>query len=61
MENKKLKLTLVRSLIGRKPTQRASVAALGIRKIGQYAILEDNPSTRGIIKKIGFMLKVEEV
>jgi large subunit ribosomal protein L30 len=61
MADKQLKLTLVRSLIGRNPSQRKSVKALGLRKIGQSVTLLDCPSTRGVIQKIGFMLRVEEV
>ncbi|MCL1802458.1 MAG: 50S ribosomal protein L30 [Eubacteriaceae bacterium] len=61
MADKQIKLTLVRSLIGRSPSQRATVKGLGLKKIGQSVVLADLPSTRGIIQKIGFMLKVEEI
>ena len=60
-EKKQLKITLKKSLIGRNEKQRKIVEALGVRKIGHSVIREDNPQTRGIIQKIGFMLDVEEL
>ena len=60
-ENKQLKLTLKKSLIGRTETQKATVAALGLKKIRQSVIRKDDEFTRGIIQKIGFMLDVEEI
>ena len=61
MAEKQLKITLEKSLIGRNKDQREIVKALGLRKIRQSVIRPDNPQTRGIIQKIGFMLKVEEI
>ncbi len=61
MAEKQLKITLVKSLIGRSKDQREIVQALGLRNIRQSVIRQDNPQTRGIIQKIGFMLKVEEI
>jgi large subunit ribosomal protein L30 len=58
---KKLKLTLTKSLIGRNKAQKRIVEALGVSKIGNSVIRSDNPETRGIIQKIGFLLTVEEV
>ncbi len=60
-KEKQLKITLTKSLICRNKDQRASVAALGLKKIGHSVVLSDTPATRGIIQKIGFMLKVEEI
>lgn len=60
-DKKQLKITLKKSLIGRNEKQRKIVEALGVRKIGHSVIREDNPQTRGIIQKIGFMLDVEEL
>lgn len=59
--NKKLRVKLVRSLIGRTEQQRACVKGLGLRKLNSVAELEDTPSIRGMINKINFMLQVEEV
>ncbi len=61
MAEKQLKITLVKSLIGRNKDQREIVHALGLRNIRQSVIRPDNPQTRGIIQKIGFMLKIEEI
>ena len=61
MENKQLKITLVKSLIGRNEQQRKIVKALGLTKIGTGVVRNDDAATRGIIQKIGFMLKVEEM
>lgn len=61
VNEKQLKITLVRSLIGRNKQQRKIVEALGLSKINQSVVRYDNPQTRGVIQKIGFMLKVEEI
>ena len=56
-----LKVTLVKSTIGCKKDQIATVEALGLRKLHQSVILKDSPAVRGSIQKIGFMLDVEEI
>ncbi|MGI6038889.1 MAG: 50S ribosomal protein L30 [Clostridiales bacterium] len=56
-----LKITLKRSLIGRLSKHREIAASLGLRKINDTTVQPDNPSTRGKIAKIGYMLEVEEV
>jgi len=58
---KKLKITLIRSLIGYKQDQRATVRALGLGKIGTSVVQEDNPTIRGMIHKVRHLVKVEEV
>ena len=55
-----LKITQVRSKIGYKPKARATLEALGLRKIHQTVELPDIPSVRGMIQKIDYLLKVEE-
>jgi len=57
----KLKITLVRSLIGRPETQRKVARAMGLTKINRSVIREDVPQVRGVINKIPHLLKVEEV
>jgi large subunit ribosomal protein L30 len=59
--SKKLKITLVKGLSGRKPNHRDTVAALGIRKLNHSVIHNDTPQIRGMINAISFMVKVEEV
>ena len=58
---KKLKITLIRSLIGYKQDQRATVRALGLGKIGTSLVQEDNPTIRGMVHKVRHLVKVEEV
>lgn len=60
MADKTLKVTLVKSPIGAKPKHRKTVEAMGLTKLHKTVELPDNPSTRGQIAQIGYMLKVEE-
>ena len=57
----KLKITLIRSLIGRPETQRATVKALGLGKINSFVVQEDNPAIKGMIRKVEHLVRVEEV
>ena len=57
---KKLKITLVKSPIGAVPKNRATIEAMGLTKMNKSVVLPDNDSTRGMIRKVGYMLKVEE-
>jgi large subunit ribosomal protein L30 len=56
-----LKITLVRSPIGCKPKHKLTVQALGLRKMGASVTQKDNPAIRGMIRQVGYLLKVEEV
>ncbi|MDP4147407.1 MAG: 50S ribosomal protein L30 [Bacillota bacterium] len=56
----KLTITLQKSLIGRKKDHIATVNALGLKKIGRTVEQEDTPQIRGMIKKVEYLLKVEE-
>ena len=57
----KLKITLIKSTIGRHENQIRTVKALGLRKIGQSVVKEDNPCIRGQIFAGKHMVKVEEI
>ena len=57
----KLRVTLVKSLIGRKKDHIATANALGLRKIRKTVEVEGTPQVQGMIKKIDYLLKVEEV
>lgn len=57
----KLQITLVRSLIGRNEKQRATVQALGLRKLHQSVVQNDNPAIRGMVNQVSHLVKVEEV
>lgn len=58
---KKLKITLVKSKIGRLKKQKATIEALGLKKIGSFVIQDDNPQIQGMINVVNHMIKVEEV
>ena len=53
------KVTLVKSTIGAKPAQKATAKALGLNKIGDFVIHEDNAVLAGKVKIIGHLVKVE--
>jgi len=57
----KLKITLVKSLIGSKPKHRKTVEALGLKKIRQSVEKEDNPQMRGMIHQVRHLVEVEEI
>jgi large subunit ribosomal protein L30 len=52
------KITLVKSLIGKKPNQVATAKALGLKKIGQTVVKEENEAIKGMIVTIAHMVKV---
>ncbi|MFZ5597006.1 MAG: 50S ribosomal protein L30 [Bacillota bacterium] len=56
----KLKITLVKSIIGRPEDQRATVRSLGLRKTNSSVLKEDSPVVMGMIRKISHLVKVEE-
>ena len=55
-----LKVTLVKSPIGAVPKHKRTVEALGLRKLNKTVELPDNAATRGMIKQVEYLLKVEE-
>lgn len=57
----KVKVTLVKSIHGRLENHKLCVAGLGLRKIHQSRIVEDTPANRGMINKVSYLLKIEEV
>jgi len=58
---RQLKLTAIRSLHGRLKTHQACARGLGIRRIHNPVTVVDTPENRGMIDKIEYMLKVEEI
>jgi large subunit ribosomal protein L30 len=58
---KQLKITQVKSTIGRKKDQGATLRALGLRKIRQSVIHDDTPVIRGMVFKVKHLVEVEEV
>ena len=57
----KLKITLVKSPIGAVPKQKATVEALGLRKLNKTVELPDNAATRGMVAQVKHLVKVEEI
>ncbi len=57
----KLKLTLVRSVIGKPKKQKATIAALGLRKMNHSVEKEVSPQVQGMINKVKHLLTIEEV
>jgi large subunit ribosomal protein L30 len=58
---KQLKITLVKSTISSLKNHKATVQALGLRKIKQSVIKPDNAATRGMIFKVKHLVEVEEI
>jgi large subunit ribosomal protein L30 len=54
-----VKVTLVKSVIGRIESHRACVAGLGLRRLNHTVEVLDTPENRGMINKVGYLLKVE--
>ncbi len=57
----KLRIKLVKSTIGRKPKHRATIQALGLRKLHQVVEKEDNAQMRGMVQQVSYLLEVEEI
>lgn len=57
----KIRIKLVRSVIGSLPKQRATVRALGLRKIGSSAEQEANPVILGMVRVVSHLVSVEEI
>ena len=56
-----VKVTLVRSPIGYPRVQRLTATALGLRRLQSHAVLKATPGVLGMVRKIGHLLKVEQV
>lgn len=59
MADKKIKVTLVKSIIGTKQDHRATVRGLGLRRINHSTEVQDTPAVRGMIKKVAYLVKCE--
>ena len=57
----KLKITLVKSTIGAIPKHKATVKALGLRKLNKTVEMPDNAAIRGMIDQVKHLVKVEEI
>ena len=56
-----LKIKQIRSLIGAKQNQRATMRSLGLRRIGHEVVRPDSRVLRGMIAKVGHLVAFEEV
>lgn len=57
----KLKVTQIRSTINRIEAHKRVIESLGLGRIGKSRIHDDSPAVRGMINKVGYLLKVEEI
>ena len=60
MAEKKIKVTLFKSVIGTKQSHRATVRGLGLRRLNSSAVLEDTPAVRGMVGKVPHLVKIVE-
>jgi large subunit ribosomal protein L30 len=59
--NNCVKITLVRSLIGRLPGHIRTAHALGLKRMHSFVVLPKSPTIMGMINKVNYLLKIEEV
>ena len=57
----KVRVTQIASALGRKPGQKQTLVGLGLNKIRATREIEDTPSTRGMMRKVAHLIKVEEL
>ena len=58
--NKTVQVTLVRSVINTRASHRATVRGLGLRRLNHTVEVADTPEVRGMINKVGYLLKLED-
>jgi large subunit ribosomal protein L30 len=58
---RKLRITLVKSVIGNSRRQKDTVKALGLRRVNESVVQEDNPVIRGMVDKVNHLIEVEEL
>jgi len=59
MADNKIKVTLIKSVIGTKQDHRATVRGLGLRRLNHTVELVDTPQVRGMINKVRYLVKCE--
>jgi large subunit ribosomal protein L30 len=57
---RKLKITLVKSMIGRPEKHKKILVAMGLTKIGKTVVLDDTPANLGMVNKVSHLIKAEE-
>ena len=58
---KQIKVTLIKSIIGQKPDNVATVRSLGLKKINSSNVLTDTAAVRGMVAAVSHLVKVEEI
>ncbi|HWU67242.1 MAG TPA: 50S ribosomal protein L30 [Stenotrophobium sp.] len=61
MSTKQVKITLVKSLFKKLPVHQACVQGLGLKRMHQTVTVQATPENMGMVRKVAYMLKVEEV
>lgn len=59
MQNNQIRITLVKSLIGRKKSHKGCAAGLGIKRIGDTIVVADTPENRGMLNRISYLVRYE--
>jgi large subunit ribosomal protein L30 len=59
-QNSKLRVSLVRSLVGVRREHRASVRGLGLRRLNHTVELSDTPAIRGMLRKVCYLVRCDE-
>ena len=57
----KIKVTLIKSSIGKRKNQKENLKGLGLKKINGSRILENTPSVRGMIQKVQHLVRIETI
>jgi len=57
----RLKITLIKSTIGAVPKNKATVEAMGLKKIGKSVEMPNNAATKGMLQQVRHLVKVEEI
>ncbi|BEP30109.1 50S ribosomal protein L30 [Helicovermis profundi] len=55
-----INVKLVKSPIGAKPKHRKTIEALGLKKVGQTLVKQDNPQMRGMVQQVSHLVKIVE-
>jgi len=58
---KSLRITYKRSIIGRPKKHKVTLRTLGLRRLNQTRTFKDSPAIRGMIRKVGYLLRVEVI
>ncbi len=58
--DKKIRMTLTKSMVGRTEQQRATLLGLGLTWLNKSIVRKDTPEIRGMLKKVGHLVRIEE-